>query len=387
MAQLAAPRRQNIALWVMALVGLAVLSAGTVAALGPAPWSRSPIAGVSDNAPAQVAFFEFGFNADTLWILDPNDPASRQAWFTARHAPGFGLVPSLSLNGESAVFTVLAPATLAPSPDAPAQLWLVRLEERSKPRLIGGNFDLLVAAVWSPDGESVVLRRSASKSTTAEFELLRVSVTDSNEELVVSSPDALFPVGFAPDGSRLYYVALRASGSFLFAAELPSGEQMLLTRLSTSLTRDWTLSPSGDQLAFLALSGAGERITSRAYVLDLATGASQLAGSSNADAFNPTWEPSGNLLLGQLAPAETASGMISLLVDGNEPIAVGLTPPAAGFDVPLAQSPQGEWIALRSFEGRSAANPGRSVLAVLDTTGNRQLIATGEVTFLGWITP
>ena len=387
MAQLVAPRRQNIALWVITLLGLALFSAGTFAMVAPGLWSGSLVGGVSESAPARVAYFEFGFNADALWTLDPNDATSRRTWFTVPHALGFGLVPSLSPNRDSAVYTVLSPATLAPAPDAPAQLWLVSLEERGRPRLIGGNFDLLVPAVWSPDGESVVLRRSASKSTAGDFELLMLSLTDSSEQLVVSSPDALFPVAFAPDGGSLYYVVLRASGSFLFAAEVPSGESTLITRLSSGLTRDWSLSPSAGHLAFLALSSNGAQITSRAYVVELATGARQLAGASNADAFNPTWDPSGNLLLGQLAKAETASGLISLFIDDKQGSIIGLSPPLAGFDVPLAQSPQGGWIALRSFEGRSAANPGRSVLAVLDASGNRQLIAIGEVTFLGWIAP
>ncbi len=387
MAQLAAPRRQNLAQWAMALLGVALFFLATFATLGPAPWSGSPAVGVSDHAPARVAYFEFGFTSDTLWTLNPNDPASRQAWFSARHAPGFGLVPSLSLDGGSAVYTVLPPGTLAPSPDSPAQLWLVKLVEAAQPQLIGDNFDLLVAAVWSPDSESVVLRRSASKGTAAEFELLLVSLTNSTEDLVVSSPDAIFPVAFAPDGSRLYYVMLRPSGSFLFAADLTSGEQFLLARLSDGLTRDWALSPSGAQLAFLTLSSDGEQITSRAYVFDLASGARQPAGAFDADAFNPTWDPNGNLLLGQLAPTEAGSGIVSFLPTGNQPAFKSLSAPKAGFDVPLGQSPQGGWIALRSFEGRSAANPGRSVLAILDASGTRQLIATGEVTFLGWITP
>ena len=387
MAQLAVPRRQNVLLWAIALLGVALLTLGSFTVLGPTPWSSSQLSGVSKTAPPRVAYFEFGFNADTLWSQNPNDSASRQAWFTARHAPGFGLVPSLSPDGTSTVYTVLPSNTLAPSPDAPAQLWLVRLQDGVRPRLIAGNFDLLVAAIWAHDGESVVLRRSGSKSASGGFELVSISLGDSAEEAILTSRNAVFPVAFAPDGNHFYYVTLQPAGSFLFAADLVSGNQSLLSQLSGGLTRDWTLSPTGGQLAFLELSGNGQEVSSRAYIFDLTTGARSLAGPPDTDAFNPTWDSSGNLLLGQLVSSQSASGMISLLVDGSRTGSVTLAPPDAGFDVPLAHSQESGWIAIRSFEGRTAANPGRSVLAVLDPSGERQQIAAGEVTFLGWITP
>ena len=61
-----------------------------------------------------------------------------------------------------------------------------------------------------------------------------------------------------------------------------------------------------------------------------------------------------------------------------------LAAPARGFDLPLAWSRSGSNIAVRSFDGTSVTAPGDATLSVVTLGGSRQVIAHGEVTFIGW---
>ena len=58
-----------------------------------------------------------------------------------------------------------------------------------------------------------------------------------------------------------------------------------------------------------------------------------------------------------------------------------------GFEVPLAVGPGGDSFIVRAFENPSSFSPGRSSLAFVDAEGERNTIATGEVTFVGWTNP
>ena len=59
--------------------------------------------------------------------------------------------------------------------------------------------------------------------------------------------------------------------------------------------------------------------------------------------------------------------------------------PEMGFDVPAGWSPDGRYLAVRTFQGNSAATPGSSALAVVGPNGFRTTLASREVTFLGWV--
>jgi hypothetical protein len=228
--------------------------------------------------------------------------------------------------------------------------------------------------VWSPDGKSVVVRRSDAGA----YELHAIAVGDGRDGLLVSAAAALFPIAFAPGGDKLFYVRLEANASDLYAIDLAGGDASRIARLADGLTRDWALSPAGDKLAYLVLNLSRDRIASRAFVLDLASGRMSVAGPEDADAFSPVWTTAGELALGTLS-GEGGGALLRIGADRTD----ALAPPLRGFDVPLAFSSRAGF-AVRSFEGGSASAPGRSVLTLL-AGGRRITIASGEVTLLGWI--
>jgi len=190
----------------------------------------------------------------------------------------------------------------------------------------------------------------------------------------------------------LYALAIEKApaGAFYFVEITPGASELRVLapdgtaiksagHLSDDLTRDWTLSPDGTRLAFLALSVAGERVTSRAMVMDLASGKVTPAAEAGGDQFGPAWSPRGALSIGEIAPDAVTPGPART---NGQPTLPG---PAAGFDVPAGWSPDGRFLAVRTFQGGSAAAPGSSALAVVGPNGFRKTLASQEVTFIGWV--
>ena len=109
----------------------------------------------------------------------------------------------------------------------------------------------------------------------------------------------------------------------------------------------------------------------------------------------PGW--SGPLTRSRSAPAALVGAGASAVVGDGAPAAVTvleggrtrtLAAPARGFDVPLSWNDGGTYLAVRSFDGDNATNPGNETTTVIGPDGKRYLIAsTGEVIFIGWVAP
>jgi hypothetical protein len=171
------------------------------------------------------------------------------------------------------------------------------------------------------------------------------------------------------------------SGSLLRSVVLATGAQQDVAQLSQGLTRDWALSPDGGKLAYLEVSLGQDSAESRAFLLDLASGAVEPLTGDGVAAFGPVWSADGRLALGLL---DEASGRGSLELWQNGTI-THIAGPQRGFDVPLSFTSDG--FVVRAFDGSSAAAPGRSSLVFIGAQGKRQNIANGEVTYLGWTNP
>jgi Tol biopolymer transport system component len=369
-------RVSDVASWIVAIFGVILL---VLLFLSFALEARTPKAApATTGSGGRIAYFEFGSEADTLWLASAANPSDRKAAFVAPHASEFGVVPSISPDGRQVVYTALSPQNLAPGPDSPADLWLASLTAEAEPRLLAGGIDLLIAPVWSPSGDSLIYRRSVSNG----YVLASTSTSGSDEHVLVSSPSdqALFPVGFTPDGSTLYDVALSDKGTQLFALDIASGVQTPIAQLSDGLTRDWALSPDGSQLAYLALTYTPDAINSRAYVVDLSTAQIEPVTDLAVSAFGPVWDASGALVVGTLS--RDGEGSFIRMQDGatSKKIVTG-----KGFDVPLAFSPSGAYL-VRTFEGASAATPGHASLTLIDTNGERHVLTSNDVTLVGWST-
>ncbi|MCH7719103.1 MAG: PD40 domain-containing protein, partial [Chloroflexi bacterium] len=199
----------------------------------------------------------------------------------------------------------------------------------------------------------------------------------------------LFPIDFSPDGSWLYYAILSPSGTDLARAPAQSsGKAEVLAHLSDGVARDWHLSPDGTQLAYLGQVSLEGGFTFVAQVLDLALGTVYTPLSRGSAQFNPIWEREGGLTIGRL-DGDAGGAPVRLSVDGN--VLARVPPPGspsgrAGFDVPLSWSPDGAYLAVRSFERSSVANPGPSRVVVTGADGQRrELSPVSDVVVAGWL--
>ena len=372
-------RASDIATWLLVSLGVGLLVLLLLSfALESKPRTSTGILTGGDQI--RIAYFEFGITADTLWLANPVKPSQREKALVVPHAHEFGVIPSISPDGRSLVYTALAANDPAPAPDSPAGLWLASISRDAQPRLLVSGVDLRVAAVWTPDGANVVYRRSDANG----FSLATIPIPGGEERILAhsNSEAALFPVGFSPDGSRFYHVALSEDGSRLYSVVLATRVQTELALLSPGLTREWSLSKDGSRLAFLAMNYGPDAIAARAYTLDLASGALAPVTSATVNAFGPIWDSSGALLVGSLNP----NGEAALV--RSDAGSVSLLPgPGRGFDVPLGFAPAGGAFVVRAFSGATAVAPGAATLTLIDEKGGRHVVASGDVTFVGWSTP
>ena len=372
----AAAARSGFAAWGLALLAALLLFALAVGTLSTRDTGTTR-GGVAVAPSPRVAYLSFGPDADTLWLADAADPARHEALRLIEHAPGFGVVPSLAPDGRAFAYAALPPDAAAPSRGAPADLWLASLTDDAAPRRLASDIDLLVPAVWSADSATLVFRRSATQSRLVALDL----ASGAERPLVAAPPNAaLFPVAFAPDG-RLLYVALTSAGSDLYAVATDEAAPRHIVHLADTLTRDWALSPQGDRLAYLELSLSATNASSRAHVLDLASGAIVPFSTAPGNDLGPVWRADGSLAVGRF---EAAVGRV--VIEARDGTTSRLTSLAAGFDVPLAWSAVGDLL-VRTFEGASVVAPGRSHLALIDADGRRRPVSTGDTTPLGWAAP
>lgn len=348
------------------------------------------LAALRSEAGALIVYSEFGQWADTIWAADPNDPASRVALASIDHAYSFGINPALSPDGAHIAYTV---RTGDAAQSAGDELWLLDVETGAAKRL-AQQVELAGAPVWSPASDAIFVRRSGANGA----ELLRISLSGATTVLASStnslaaSPNGLYLIDVSPDGEWLYYAVLSAGGTDVVRASVHSGKQEPVAHLSDGFSRDWRLSPNGDRLSYLAQADSGSSVTFVAQVLDLSTGLRETPlAETPAAQFSPVWERDGGLTIGQISDGGAASagaGDAPLRLNAAGAVTdVALPEPSAGFDVPLSWSPDGAHLAVRSFEGRSAADPGPSRIVVVRTDGARfELSRRSDVAVAGWLT-
>ena len=380
----------------LALVILAALAAGGCNGEGevsPTPTEvGTPLpTGVPEEG-LRLLYKEFGSEADTIWLAAAAEPQRRGKVAEVEHAPDVGISASLSPDGESIVYLML-PAT-GGDPALDAQVWLLDIDS-GKPRLLTSDVDGAIKPVWSPDGRAIVVRRNGPWGEIGRTaSLLRVDVSDGSETVLLEEQEVfeLFPIGYSPDGASLYFAQIVLSGTHFGAVAAAGGSPRLLVQASDEPARDWHLSPDGSRVVFLARQPTDDRIAIRAFVAELVEDAepqplSDFSGALDAgDHFNPVWHPDGERITVGRSPADgtSAAALVSLTERELEEVTPG---PDQGFDVPAGWAPEGDYLVVRSFEGSSAAQPGREHLVIIELGEGRETVANrGNLEFIGWLT-
>lgn len=377
------------------VLATAVAAIGVIAVVSLVARDRFT-SGDGDGATIEVAgtplvvFAEFGANEDQIYTAPADAPEDRTLHATVAHAPGWGINPGTSSAGPLVAYTVL-PEDADPSRESPAELWVLDVAKDELTRL-ARDADLLVAPVFTDGGRSLLYRRSEG----AEQEVVRVDVEGLTREVVHAEQTSfgIFPIGHR--GAELVFARLSTEGTDVYAVQ-QGGAPEFLVHASDDIARDWRLSPDGGALSFLAPVTEAERVVYRAQIVSLdsrepvalagvdATGTPEGSASVATEQYSPVWTPDGSgITVGQEAFVDESEPAVVLGLDGSR---TELVTPAFGFDVPIAWSTDGRYLAVRSFDGRNSVQPGLQRTEIVDREGARFAIdVPSEVIFLGWYT-
>ena len=222
---------------------------------------------------------------------------------------------------------------------------------------------------WAPDGSTLAavstarLESGKPLSSVIEYHTGSGSVTS-----VAHFEGALqvAPVGYSFDGSRLYVVVVDQSGSALWVVANEAQER--LTLFSPGPTSQWSLSPDGARLAFVARIGAGER-TYAGKVLVIAT-SSVTDIPARADQIGAAWRP------GALLPDFGGPGGSLQLTD----------PRSDGYVIPMRWSPDGRSLVAAVYGPATAGSTASTPSMELVSADRRERLAADEgALFLGWV--
>lgn len=279
------------------------------------------------------------------------------------HLAGFPTTGSVSPDGGyAAVVAVDGGTPTTPS----ASLIVVELTTGRVERLISGIEPSQVPA-WDPASGSVAVTRQAPGADGAPaFDVLRVA-RDGSVTRLWSQRDALgvYPLGWR--GAELLAVVIDGRGSTLQA----NGQD--LAHLSEWVTRDWTLSPGGDAVAFVEANlSEGLRYLPRVVMFGGdATATAQALAAPGFAALGTAWGRGSGPAFG----AVPAGG------GGSDASAQALSA-SGGFEVPLGYSPDGSVLAVTRWDGSSFDAPGRPQLELVSPQGRTAV--PGYRGFLGW---
>lgn len=325
----------------------------------------------------KFVYREFGATADAIWAALAEDPSQRALLARVEHAAGWGIRASLANDGSRLAYTARAANT------GNGELWVMGLDGSGQ-RLLAQGADFRIAPVWAPDGSAVAFAREAGAGPS----LVQVDLAGREGTLVAGGALGLYPIGYSPDGATFYYAQVTAAGTDFGAVSLANGSARLLAHVSDSIARDWRLSPDGQSIAYLAPQVAGGRVSYRAFVVPAGGGGPLALASAQAgagDHFGPAWHPNGREVTLGRAAAGGASALEMVAAASGDRLQA-LAGPSRGFDVPVAWSPDGRYLVVRSFEGDSASNPGRERDVVISASGQRRQIPTeGDGEFTGWL--
>lgn len=359
------PRRAHLHRWVIALafaaMVIAILPVAAVLVTGvPGDGRHTAFAAAPSGNYVVVA--TSAEDHDIISIAGVEDADFREEILRIDRLPGFASTGTVSPDGRLLGLVVVDGG----SPARPeASLVVVDLETAEARWLLSG-VDPLQRPVWRPDSQAMVAVRSTSSAAGAAVDVIVAPVDGKEPGTLVSASRVLgvYPVGFDADDA-LISVRIDGAGSTVLRGPEP------IAHLTEFITRDWTLSPDGSQLAYIIVDQS-QGLRYVPAVVSLEQGGAAVAAQSvgpGTEALGTAWAPG--------SPSATF---------GVEPgSGAGVSAQAsAGFDIPLGYSPEGNALAVRHWTGGSFDEPGDATYQVVTPEGRVPL--PGVSRFFGWAT-
>lgn len=361
---------------VLAVAGVILVIGALVLGVLLPPTPSSGSANALSAASPQLLVATYAEQESTLWLVDPIDPTIRQPLFPVSHARGWALEGAVSPAGDRLALLVVPPEGHDPTTDT-----RLLISDGGPPTTLAEGLDLRGGLAWAADGSQIFVRRTVlTGDDRPTFSLVQIDVNDGGERLLVqrSGAGGLYPVG-RPRGGPAYAVALGAGGSEL----LTIGATVTGRPLAPVVTRDWSLSPDGRELAYTEQRGLELRVmvTRLDETAAVRSAAIQGAVAGASGSASPAWQPDGALSVGRFAGARA-------ITSSTRPSAATSSDAAAsdlgGFSLPVAWSADGAYLALRTFAGSGPGAPGAEGAAVRDVSGATRSIDGQHLRILGW---
>lgn len=351
-------------LLVVALIALAACGRG-----GQTPTSEQPNEQPAAS-PLRVVYAEQRGGETLIWSASPDEPADRTRLARVEHDPSWGIRASLSPDGQSIAYTAMPPG--ARNPDRDAVLTVLDLNARSSRRVASG-IDLRTSPVWSSDsGEVVALRVEGGRGSLVAF-----APDGSGRAIAAAAPGhRLMPVAGLAGGAVIYLDWSDERSTLREADGSPEGR--LRADLGPGPARGFALSPDGRQIAFLRLESADGESRYRAGVAALDTGqvSAVRPDVARAEDTGVAWGDGGRVIV---SAVDAAGNHGVLLGAGGDDTSRG-----AGFDAIANASPDGRWLALRSFASGSPHQPGPETIELAGSDGRRIDLGVSGGVPIGW---
>lgn len=126
----------------------------------------------------QLVYSQFGEEADTIWLVNPIDPAKRTEIVKIPHRPRDGINPALSPDGRFLAYLSL-PADAPADPSlSRADLFMMDLSTGRTEHLLR-NVDILFTPLWDPGGRYLYVRqRSGPDPLSVDVILTQIAIAE-----------------------------------------------------------------------------------------------------------------------------------------------------------------------------------------------------------------
>ncbi len=172
-----------------------------------------------------------------------------QKLFQLTTAIGNAFSPKFSPDGEQLLF-------LNQAAQGPSAIWVMgRMGD--DPRLLYAGQNPIVAAAWSPDGQSIAFAMSVERAFAYEIFLLDINHPDQPPRRITRGiPDIGGSLDWSPDGTNLLIYAGPVNGREIYRLDLATGDVTQLTFGGNNAAAAY--SPDGQYIVFNSLRNNGQ---------------------------------------------------------------------------------------------------------------------------------
>jgi len=222
------------------------------------------------------------------------------------------------------------------------------------------------------------LHETASYALETELALVPIQGGAARTLIRDGVSQGLYPIGWSPNGRLVYFSRVTPQGTDVASVSREGGTATTLFHASDGIAREFRLSPDGSRLLYTSGPPLGQAGSFRVERADLATGQREVLAEGTSDHFSPVWRADGRAVT-----LSQEGGVASLEPGGASTLVVPA--PSNRDDLPLAWSPDGRFLAVRSMEKAQGRYVSEKLVILSPSGGRRNIETKGYAEFIGWL--